>query len=77
MISAAGGANVPGWVAICPLVGLLAGIQLVGIGVVGEYVGKAYTETKRRPPYFIAETTLAEDEKENMEPGTVAFDRLQ
>ena len=35
---------------------LLGGIQLSALGLVGEYIGKAYAETKRRPKYFIDES---------------------
>jgi len=53
------GAAVPGWTSIMLTCSLLGGIQLISLGVVGEYVGKVYKETKRRPPYFI-ETTADE-----------------
>jgi hypothetical protein len=35
----------------------LGGIQLLSIGVLGEYISKLYLESKQRPRYFIAETT--------------------
>jgi polyisoprenyl-phosphate glycosyltransferase len=44
---------VPGWASLTLPMYLLAGIQLLSVGVVGEYVGKIYMETKRRPRYFI------------------------
>lgn len=44
---------IPGWAStIIPMV-FLGGVQLLSIGMVGEYVAKIYLETKRRPPYFI------------------------
>jgi glycosyltransferase involved in cell wall biosynthesis len=44
---------VPGWASSVLPVYLLGGIQLLGIGVVGEYIGKIYIETKRRPRFII------------------------
>ena len=44
---------VPGWASLTLPLYLLGGIQLFSIGVIGEYVGKIYMETKRRPRYFV------------------------
>ncbi len=49
---------VPGWASIAVLVSFLAGIQLLTLGVFGEYLGQVLDETKRRPLYVIAETDL-------------------
>lgn len=52
---------VPGWTStVAPLV-FLGGIQLLGLGVVGEYLGKIYLEVKRRPRYFIEKTVDAQN----------------
>ena len=45
----------PGWASSVIPIYFLGGIQLLSIGMVGEYVAKIYTETKRRPRYFIEE----------------------
>ena len=47
---------------IISLIVFLSSIQIFGIGLVGEYIGKAYFETKKRPRYII-ETNLMEDKK--------------
>jgi glycosyltransferase involved in cell wall biosynthesis len=44
---------VPGWASTVLPLYFLGGIQLLALGVIGEYVGKTYLETKRRPRYFI------------------------
>lgn len=50
---------VPGWAStVLPML-FLGGVQLLSIGVLGEYVGKIYLETKRRPRFIIQETTDA------------------
>lgn len=51
------GTTVPGWSSSLISVCLIGGIQLISLGVIGEYVGKIYLETKRRPRYIIAEQT--------------------
>ncbi|MGW1837774.1 glycosyltransferase [Streptomyces sp. NPDC002067] len=50
------GANVPGYATLLTAVVALSGIQLVTLGVIGEYVGRIYHEAKRRPPYVVRET---------------------
>lgn len=52
-----------GWASIVVSIWLLGGLQLLAIGVVGEYVGKIYIETKQRPRYIIEEN-LMEKQKE-------------
>ncbi len=44
---------VPGWASITLPIYFLGGIQLLSLGVIGEYLGKLYVEAKRRPRYFI------------------------
>lgn len=48
--------TIPGWTSLLVVVLFLGGIQLVSIGVLGEYIGRIYRETKRRPLYVVAET---------------------
>lgn len=54
------GAAVAGWSSMICILCFLGGIQLLGIGVIGEYVGKTYMETKHRPRYIISEKTWEE-----------------
>ena len=51
------GSTVAGWASIVCIVCLLGGIQLLSLGVIGEYVGKIYLETKARPRYIIDKKT--------------------
>lgn len=48
---------VPGWASSVLPMYLLGGVQLLSIGVVGEYVAKIYLETKNRPRFFIEKST--------------------
>ncbi|WP_203362723.1 glycosyltransferase family 2 protein [Bacillus sp. REN10] len=52
------GIAVPGYFTIITAVLLLGGIQLLSLGVVGEYIGRIYYETKKRPPFLIQETNI-------------------
>jgi glycosyltransferase involved in cell wall biosynthesis len=47
----------PGWASTVVPMYFLGGIQLLSLGVIGEYVAKTYIETKRRPRYIIEKTT--------------------
>lgn len=47
------GVDIPGYASIITAVLFLGGVQLIGIGVIGEYIGRMYVETKRRPIYII------------------------
>ena len=49
------GNTVPGWASMTSIVCFIGGIQLIGIGVLGEYIGKTYMEVKHRPRYIISE----------------------
>ncbi|MFJ8847606.1 glycosyltransferase [Streptomyces cyaneofuscatus] len=50
------GADTPGYATLLTAVIALGGIQLVTLGVIGEYVGRIYHEAKHRPPYVVRET---------------------
>ncbi|MFV3413764.1 glycosyltransferase family 2 protein [Pseudomonas nitroreducens] len=47
------GIDVPGYASIMVAVTFLGGLQLIGIGVLGEYLGRTYLESKRRPVYLV------------------------
>ncbi|MFH8259392.1 glycosyltransferase family 2 protein [Streptomyces roseolus] len=52
----ANGVDTPGYVTLLVAVTALAGVQMVMVGLIGEYVGRIYYEVKRRPHYLVAET---------------------
>lgn len=54
---------VPGWTSMMVSIWVLGGLQLMAIGVIGEYIGKTYMETKRRPKYMIETVILNETGK--------------
>jgi glycosyltransferase involved in cell wall biosynthesis len=49
------GVDVPGYASLLTVVLFLGGIQLIGLGVLGEYLGRTYSEAKRRPSYLVRE----------------------
>ncbi|MCP1638680.1 glycosyltransferase family 2 protein [Streptococcus gallinaceus] len=51
------GTTVSGWASTVTVVAFIGGIQLISIGIIGEYIGKIYLETKRRPRYIIDKRT--------------------
>lgn len=57
VISAFLGQTVAGWASTVSIVCFVGGIQLICLGVIGEYIGKIYIEVKNRPRYIISEKT--------------------
>lgn len=57
------GATVPGWTFISCSIWFLGGVQMLSIGIIGEYIGKVYNETKKRPRYIIEGNLLDEEKK--------------
>lgn len=51
------GVTVSGWSSTAVAIFFMGGVQLLSLGVIGEYVGKIYSETKERPRFIISETT--------------------
>lgn len=54
------GETVSGWTFTICSIWFIAGIQMFSLGVIGEYIGKVYNETKKRPRYIISENLLNE-----------------
>lgn len=55
-VSAVLGQTVPGWTSIIVAMFFLGGVQMLSIGLIGEYVGKIYMEVKNRPKYLVQDT---------------------
>ncbi|MEM6480158.1 MAG: glycosyltransferase, partial [Pseudomonadota bacterium] len=49
------GATVPGWTSIVLPIYILGGVHMIALGVIGEYIGKIYLETKGRPRFIVDE----------------------
>ena len=54
------GIAIPGYATIVVLILLLGGIQLLSIGIIGEYLARTYIETKNRPIYVLKEKVVKE-----------------
>ena len=63
LIAKLSGHSVGGWTSLMCSIWMIGGIQLLSLGVIGEYIGKIYSETKRRPR-FIIERVLNKTEEE-------------
>lgn len=58
LISKLTGNTVAGWTFLACSIWIMGGIQMISLGVIGEYVGKVYSETKARPRYIISENLM-------------------
>lgn len=70
LISRIWGDTVSGWASMTCIICFIGGVQMISIGIIGEYIGKIYMETKARPRYIISERTRDADDKdyENISP---------
>ena len=64
------GRTVPGWSSTVCIVCFMGGIQLISLGVLGEYIGKIYMEVKARPRYIISERTWEENKRSSCDENT-------
>lgn len=60
IVSALAGRAVVGWASMTCIICFVSGVQLICMGIIGEYIGKIYMETKHRPRYIISERTWKE-----------------
>ncbi len=63
LITALCGHSVSGWASMTCIICFVAGVQLICLGIIGEYIGKIYLETKQRPRYIISERTWKKNRK--------------
>ncbi|CAI0714746.1 Uncharacterized glycosyltransferase ykoT [Serratia quinivorans] len=52
------GNTVAGWTSVMIAIFFLGGVQMLSLGIIGEYIGKIYMESKNRPKFFIEENTF-------------------
>ena len=64
---------VPGWASTVIPIYLICGVQMICLGIMGEYIGKIYHETKRRPRFTI-ETALLENDRKSWSQPSLAQD---
>ena len=58
------GNTVSGWTFIICSIWMVAGIQMLSLGIIGQYIGKIYNETKKRPRYIIADNLMEKEKHE-------------
>ena len=62
------GAVVPGWTTLTILVSFFGAVNLVGLGIIGEYIGRIYEESKNRPLYWLSGDTGSTEKIEKSRP---------
>ena len=65
VITFALGKTVAGWASLVTIIFFFSGIQLLSLGVIGEYIGKIYLETKARPRFIVEKRTGSADRTRN------------
>jgi glycosyltransferase involved in cell wall biosynthesis len=65
VVTAILGHTVAGWASTVSIVCFLGGVQLISLGILGEYIGKIYLETKARPRYIISERTEGNEDEQH------------
>ena len=60
VVTALLGHAVSGWASMTSIICFVSGVQLICLGIIGEYIGKIYMETKQRPRYIISDRTWEE-----------------
>ncbi|MBQ2604993.1 MAG: glycosyltransferase [Clostridia bacterium] len=64
VISVLAGLTVHGWASMTCIICFFSGIQLISLGIIGNYIGKIYMEVKHRPRYIISERTWEKNKKD-------------
>ncbi len=65
------GDHLPGWATLSVGMMFLSGVQLLALGVIGEYLGRTFEEAKQRPVYIVAEDTT---QKARLHPAPAIYD---
>lgn len=60
------GDPVAGWASLACIILFLGGVQLMSIGIIGQYLAKTYLETKKRPIYIIKESNIGEEDNRDL-----------
>lgn len=68
LITAICGKAVAGWASMTCIICFVSGVQLISLGIIGEYIGKIYLETKQRPRYIISDRTYCTEEEKKERP---------
>lgn len=71
------GVNIPGYFTTIVTITLLGGIQLMSIGVIGEYIGRIYYEVKKRPKYIVQATNIEPEQTSEISQESKDSDKAQ